>query len=124
MHSPPEKHVKTRAQAVLSLYPSFKQIQLLQSVQKHSVKVDWSSNVRKKNVVKAGYSIQKKFRHLQCTEVKSANNRRARLMSCGQLEETELPVKVQLRFVHLLSNSCMFLLLSSSLYKSKTEQKN
>lgn len=45
-------------------------------------------------------------------------------MSCGQLEETELPVKVQLRFVYLLSNSCIVLPLSSSLYERKTELKN
>lgn len=45
-------------------------------------------------------------------------------MSCGLLEDTELPVKVQLRFVYPLSNSCIVLPLSSSLCERKTELKN
>lgn len=47
VHSPP-KTDKKRAQAALSLYPNFRHLQLLQSVQQHSTRVDWSSNVKKR----------------------------------------------------------------------------
>lgn len=52
VHSPPKiDFKKKRAQAALSLYPSFRHLQLLQSVQQHSTRVDWSSNVKKKKEI-------------------------------------------------------------------------
>lgn len=74
-------------------------------------------------MVKAGCSMWIEFRHFQCIEVKSTNNKWTCLMSFGQLEDIVLSAEVQFRFADLLSNSCIVLSLNGSLYFTTEENR-